>query len=539
MSKFKVLITDHIDEDGVEILKASGDIEVETKAGIKNSELKPIIGNYDAIITRSGTTVTKDLLENPGKLKIIGRAGVGLDNVDIEAASKKGIIVMNAPTGNTLAATELTMAMMLSAARKVPAANESLKKGEWNRKKFMGLQLYNKTLGIVGLGRIGSNVAQRAKSFGMKIISYDPYIKKSKADVLGVELYDSLEKLLKEVDVITFHTPLTKETHNMVTAKEIELMKDGVIIINCARGGIVNEKDLYEAAKSGKVRSVGIDVFEKEPPENNPLLTLENVFVTPHIGANTAEGQKGVAVIIAEQIVNALHGKSYMNAVNIPFIKSQLPMELQRYFTLIEKMSNLAGQILNGRPEQLEVIMVGKLFEEDICERTFDTPFSYQPFTIAAIKGFLEVSLKETISYINAPYLAKDRNVYVNESKTAQYDKYTELMILKIKSDKSDLFIAGTIFNDNVPRIVRIDNFRTDIIPEGNFLYFRNDDMPGVIGKVGTILGKNKINIAGFDLSRQEKGAMAFVSVDSVIDSSILKEILEIKGMNEAKVVQL
>jgi D-3-phosphoglycerate dehydrogenase len=539
MTKFRVLITDHIDEEGVEILKSGGDIEVDIKAGIKNSELKPIIGNYDAIITRSGTTVTKDLLENPGKLKIIGRAGVGLDNVDIEAASKKGIIVMNAPTGNTLAATELTMAMMLATARKVPAANESLKKGEWNRKKFMGLQLYDKTLGIVGLGRIGSNVAQRAKSFGMKIISYDPYIKKSKADVLGVELYDSLEKLLKEVDIITFHTPLTKETYNMVTAKEISLMKDGVIIINCARGGIVNEKDLYDAAKSGKVRGVGIDVFEKEPPENNPLLTLENVFVTPHIGANTAEGQKGVAVIIAEQIVNALHGKSYMNAVNIPFIKSQLPMELQRYFTLIEKMSNLAGQILNGRPEQLEVIMVGKLFEEDICERTFDTPFSYQPFTIAAIKGFLEVSLKETISYINAPYLAKDRNVYVNESKTAQYDKYTELMILKIKSNISELFIAGTIFNDNVARIVRIDDFRTDIIPEGNFLYFRNEDQPGVIGKVGTILGENNINIAGFDLSRQKNGAIAFVSVDSDIDDSVLNQILKIKGMKEAKVVYL
>jgi D-3-phosphoglycerate dehydrogenase len=359
MSRFDVLITDHIAEEGMQILKDSGDINIDVRAGIKNEDLKPIIGNYDAIITRSGTTVTEDLLENHGKLKVIGRAGVGLDNVDIEAASKKGIIVMNAPTGNTLAATELTMGMMLATARKIPAANNSLKNGEWNRKAFLGLQLYNKTLGVVGLGRIGGNVAIRSKAFGMRVIAFDPYIKKSRAESLGVELMDNLEELLEQVDVITFHTPLTKETHNMITKEHINKMKDGVIIINCARGGIVNEQDLYEAAKSGKVANVGIDVFEKEPATDNKLLELDNVFVTPHIGANTKEGQKGVAVIIAEQIVNALHGKSYQNAVNIPFIKSQLSQEFQRYFELIEQMSKLAGQIVKGRPEKIEVSMVG------------------------------------------------------------------------------------------------------------------------------------------------------------------------------------
>jgi len=234
MSKFRILITDHIAEEGLAILKADPNVEVDIKAGIKNKDLKPIIGEYDAVITRSGTTVTADLIENPGKLKIIGRAGVGLDNVDIEAASRKGIIVMNAPTGNTLAATELTLGMILAAARKIPLANQSLKSGEWDRKKFMGIQLYGKVLGIVGLGRIGSNVAVRAKSFGMKIVAYDPYIKKSKADSLGVKLYDNLEQLLKVSDVITFHTPLTNETHNMITCSEINMMKDGVIVVNCA-----------------------------------------------------------------------------------------------------------------------------------------------------------------------------------------------------------------------------------------------------------------------------------------------------------------
>lgn len=540
MTKYKILITDNIAQEGIDILEADKSVEYEIKAGIKNPDLKPVIGNYDAIITRSGTTVTEDLIEHPGKLKIIGRAGVGLDNVDIEAASKKGIIVMNAPTGNTLAATELTMGMMLSAARKIPWANNSLKIGEWDRKKFMGIQLYNKTLGVVGLGRIGSNVAIRAKSFGMKIVSYDPYIKASKADSLGVKLYDTLEELLKNVDIVTFHTPLTKETHNMITKREIALMKKGSIIVNCARGGIVNENDLYEAVRSGHLFSAAIDVFEDEPPTDNKLLTLDNVFVTPHIGANTHEGQKGVAVIIAEQVLSALHGKSYMNAVNIPFMKSQLPEELQYYFDILEKMSKLTAQIIKGRVEELSVTLVGKNFEDDVCERTFDTPFSYQPYTIAAIKGFLEVSLRETISYINAPYFAKDRNILVKESKTESLRKYNDLVVFSVKTDKDEITLGGTVFADKVGRIVFIDDFRIDVIPDGNLLYFRNQDRPGVIGKVGTILGENHINIAGFELSRQSDGeAMAFVNIDSTIPKNVIDKIISIDGMIEAKLVEV
>jgi len=540
MSKFKILITDHIAEEGLAILKADPNVEVTVKPGIKNNELKPIIGEYDAVITRSGTTVTADLIENPGRLKIIGRAGVGLDNVDIEAASRKGIIVMNAPTGNTLAATELTMALMLAAARKVPLANQSLKAGEWDRKRFMGIQLYNKVLGIVGLGRIGSNVAIRAKSFGMKVIAYDPYIKKSKAESLGVKLYDDLDQLIREVDLITFHTPLTKETHNMIRKEHIDKMKDGVIIINCARGGIVNENDLYEAVKSGKVFAAGVDVFEEEPPVNNKLLTLDNIFVTPHIGANTHEGQKGVAVIIAENVLNALYGKSYINAVNIPFMKSQLSEELQRYFELTEQMAKLAAQIIKGRVETFNVTLVGKRFEEDVCERTFDTPFSYQPFTIAGIKGLLEVRLKETVSYISASYLAKDRNIEVLEQKLDVYDKFNDLVVLKIKTDVEEKVFGGTVFNDNIGRVIFIDNFYFDVVPKGIFLYFNNYDRPGVIGKVGTILGNHNINIAGFELSRQKQGqAIAFVSVDNPIGNEVLKEILKIDGMIDAKVLEL
>ena len=540
MKKYRILITDNIAQEGLNILLNDKAIEVDIKAGIQNDELKKIIGRYDAIITRSGTPITAGLIQNPGKLKIIGRAGVGVDNINIEAASKKGIIVLNAPTGNTLAATELTMGIMLAAARKIPLANDSLKKGKWDRKKFMGVELYNKTLGVIGLGRIGSNVAIRAKSFGMRLIAYDPYIKKSKADSLGVILYDKLEDLLREVDVITFHTPLTSKTRNMITAKEITLMKDNVIFVNCARGGIVNEDDLYKALKSGKVFAAGVDVFEEEPPEQNKLLELENAFATPHIGANTMEGQEAVAVIIAEQVLNALHNRPYLNAVNIPFLKSQLPEHLRLYFDLTEKMGKLAAQIAQGRPEKITIVMVGKNFEEDLCERKFDVPFSYQPFTIGGIKGFLEVSLKETVTHINAPYIAKDRNIIVEESKTDQFDTFNDLILFILKTDKEETRIAGTVFPDKLGRIVLLDRFHLDVVPEGNFLQFRIFDRPGIIGKVATILGNHNINIAGFHLSRQQTGEeVAFVSVDDTIGAKVLKEILRIDGMIEAKEIQL
>lgn len=540
MTRYKVLVTDNVAKEGVAILEKAGDIDLDIRPGIKGEELKTIIGEYDAIISRSGTPIPANLLENPGKLRIIGRAGVGVDNINIEAASKKGIVVINAPTGNTLAATELTMGIMLAAARKIPLANDSLKSGKWDRKRFMGVELYNKTLGIVGLGRIGSNVAIRAKSFGMKVVAYDPFIKKSKADPLGVILIDRLEDLLKEVDVITFHTPLTAATKNMITSREIALMKDGVIFVNCARGGIVNEDDLYKGLKSGKVYAAGVDVFEKEPPQSARLLELENVFATPHIGANTNEGQKAVAVIIAEQVINALRGKQYLNAVNIPFMKSQLPENMQLYFNLVEKMGRLAAQLIQGRPEKIRVVMVGKNFEEDLCERKFDVPFSYQPFTIAGIKGFLDQSLRETVTYINAPYIAKDSHISVEETKTDQHDKFNDLVQFVVKTDKGETSVAGTVFPDKLGRIVLIDGFHLDIIPEGTFLHFRIYDRPGVIGRVATILGSHNINIAGIGLSRGAGGdEIAFVAVDNPIGRAVIDEIRDINGMIEAAVIEL
>jgi D-3-phosphoglycerate dehydrogenase len=540
MKQFKVLVTDNIAKEGVAILEKVEAIDLHVRPGIKGEELKKVIGDYDAIITRSGTPITGSLLEKPGRLRIIGRAGVGVDNINIEAASKKGIVVINAPTGNTLAATELTLGIMLAAARKIPLANNSLKAGKWDRKRFMGVELYNKTLGVVGLGRIGSAVAIRAKGFGMKVIAYDPFIKKAKADSLGVILYDRLEDLLRDVDVITFHTPLTPSTRNMIAAKEIALMKTGVIFVNCARGGIVDEEDLFNGLTSGKIYAAGVDVFDKEPPTSTKLLALENVFATPHIGANTNEGQKAVSIIIAEQVANALEGKPYLNAVNIPFMKSQLPESMQLYFNLVEKMGKLGGQLIKGRPERIRVIMVGKTFEEDLCERKFDVPFSYQPFTIAAIKGFLDMGVSETVTYINAPYLAQDSRIVVEETKTDQYDKFNDVILFIITTDREEVSIAGTVFSDKLGRIVLIDRFHLDVIPEGAFLHFRIYDRPGVIGKVATILGGNEINIAGFSLSRHTGGnEIAFVAVDNPIPKDVLEQIRGIDGMIEAKVIEL
>ncbi|MCD6268911.1 MAG: phosphoglycerate dehydrogenase [Deltaproteobacteria bacterium] len=540
MAHFKVLVSDNIASEGIDILESDSSITVDIRVGIDEVELKKIIGDYDAIITRSGTSITAELLENPGRLKIIGRAGVGLDNVDIEAASIKGIIVMNAPTGNTIAATELTLGMMLSACRKIPAANISLKNREWNRKKYMGIQLYGKTLGIVGLGRIGGNVAVRAKSFGMQVIAFDPYVKKIKAEAHGIKLCESLDELLTASDIITFHTPLTDETTNMVAAKEIAKMKEGVVLVNCARGGIVNEEDLYEAVKSGKIFAAGVDVFSREPLGDHPFLELENIFVTPHLGANTAEGQKGVAVIIAEQVVNALNDRSYENAVNIPYMRAQLPGEMRHYFDLAEAMGHLAAQVINGRAEQIEMIMVGSKFIEDFGERVFDSPFNFQPFTSAALKGFMERSVPETVSFINAPYLARERKLTVYESKNSSFANMNDLFVVKVKTDVEEMMVAGTVFGDDQGRILMLDQFRLEMVSAGTYLYFKNVDKPGIVGGVGTVLGNYGINIAGFNLSRIKGGkAVSFVSVDDKITQEVLDALLKVDGLLEAKVVSL
>ncbi|MDR2868908.1 MAG: phosphoglycerate dehydrogenase [Deferribacteraceae bacterium] len=544
MAKFNVIVTDHLAEEGYDILRADPEVELDLRPGIKNDELKKILGNYDAVITRSGTDVDEDLLSDTGKLKIVGRAGVGLDNVDIETASRKGLIVMNAPTGNTIAAVELSMGMILAAARKIPAADTSLRAGEWDRKRFMGVQLHNKVLGIVGLGRIGGNVAARCKAFGMKVHVYDPYIKRERAEGLGVKLCQSLEELLSIADVLTLHTPLTNETKKMIGREQIALMKDGAILVNCARGGLMDEQAVVDAVNSGKLFSAATDVFEEEPPTGSPLTKTENLFVTPHIGANTEEGQKGVAVIICEQVLNALHGRPYQYAVNKPFEKEQLSSDMQKFFDVSESLGRMAAQLTIGKVQEVRVIMAGKRFEEDLGEKSFDTPFNFQPFTIALAKGFMETYLHNPVSYINAPYLAQDRGMMLNETKTDEYSRsrLRDHIIVIVKTDLGEVRYAATVFADGVGRIVRIADFHLDLIAKGIYLYFKNHDTPGIVGKVGTLLGEHGVNIVNFALTRlHSRGseAVSFVLVDEPIPQIVIDKLYQFEGIIEAKAIKL
>jgi D-3-phosphoglycerate dehydrogenase len=538
----KVLITDTIDQEGIDILAAEAGIEVVEDYSLKGTDLAGAIGPYHALITRSGTDVTAEVIDKAENLRVIGRAGVGVDNVDIESASRRGIIVMNAPTGNTLAATEHTLAMMLAAVRKLPFAHNSLDGGEWNRKKFIGIQLYKRTLGIVGLGRIGSEVAKRAASFGMKIVAYDPYIKREKAESVGVELVDKIEDLLSSADIITFHVPLTDETTSMIGTAEIGHMKERVVLINCARGGVIEESVLADALKTGKVYMAAVDVFVQEPlPADSPLHGIPNLIVTPHLGANTEEAQKNVSVIIAQQVINVLRGRSYENAVNLPYVRGKLAPELQAYFDLAEKMGRLLSQFTTGRIEEIQVTLVGPLFAEDVSEKVFDSPFRYQPYTFAALKGLMELRQQEGATYISAPYYARERRISIVESKADKVKNYSDLISVRIITDQGANTVEGTVFADLKGRVITIDQFRVDLVAEGTFLFFSNQDRPGVIGKVGTILGDNRINVAGFYLGREtyQGSALGFVSLDSRMPEVVLEEIRGLPEILEAREVIL
>jgi len=538
----KILITDSINQEGVDILNAEEGIEVVVDRSLKGEKLAEHIGSYHALITRSGTDVTAGILEKAQNLIVIGRAGVGVDNVDIEAASRKGVIVLNAPTGNTLAATEHTLAMMLGAVRRLPFAHSSLEHGEWDRKKFMGIQLYKKTLGIVGLGRIGSEVARRALSFDMNLIAYDPYIKREKAEKAGVELVENLEELFEKSDIITFHVPLTDETTSMIGEREFGMMKDKVVLINCARGGIVDEHTLARSLESGKVSIAAVDVFSKEPlPKDSPLHGVPNLIITPHLGANTEEAQKNVSVIIAQQVINVLKGRSYENAVNLPYVRGRLSPELQAYFDLSERMGRFLSQFITGRTEEVHVTLVGSLFAEDVSEKVFDSPFRYQPYTFAVLKGLMETYQQEAATFISAPYFAKERGISITEAKADRVKNYSDLISVRIITDKGESIVEGTVFADLRGRVTAVDQFRVDLIAEGTFLFFTNRDKPGVIGKVGTILGENRINVAGFYLGREsyQGSAVGFVALDSRIPEGVLQEIVNLEEIIEAREIVL
>lgn len=526
---FKVLISDSLAGEAVEILEREKDLKVDVNTKLAPEELKKVIRDYDALVVRSGTKVTKDVINAADKLKIIGRAGVGLDNVDVEAASKKGVIVVNTPGGNTISTAEHTFSLILALSRNIPQADLSMKKGEWERKTFMGVELYGKTLGIIGLGRIGSEVAKRALSFEMRIVAYDPYLSVEKAKELGIESVD-LKRLLKESDYITVHTPLTDETTHLISEKELGIVKKGVRIINCARGGIIDEEALAKALAEGVVAGAALDVFENEPPKNSELLKLDKVVLTPHLGASTEEAQVNVAIDIANTIRDMLLNGCIRNAVNVPCVDSEILKIIEPYLKLAENIGSMQAQLAEGHIKRVKIRYVGDILKYNLA-----------PFTVSIMKGMLTPILQETVNFVNALVIAKDRGINIIEMKTAEVQDFASLISVEIETDKLKNSLTGTLFTKVDPRIVKINDFYVDCVPEGYMLVISNKDVPGIIGQIGTILGKNNINIAGMSFGRDEKGgrAVSILNVDSDVPKKVLDEMRKAKNIQEVKLVKL
>ena len=524
----KVLISDNLSTRGVDILKKAG-LEVEFRSKTSVEEIEMMIGDYDALIIRSATKVTAGLLEKASKLKVIGRAGSGLDNVDIPAATKKGVVVMNTPGGNTVTTAEHTIGMIFASARMIPQAYSSMKAGKWEKKKFEGVELFDKTLGIIGLGAIGGVVANRCTALGMKVLAFDPFISTEKAKQLGIELAD-LETIYKRSDFITVHTPKTKETAGLINKDTIAKMKDGVRIINCARGGIVNEADLYEALKSGKVAGAAFDVFEKEPPENHPLMTLDNFIATPHLGASTLEAQENVATAVAEQIVDYLIAGTVRNAVNVPSVPADQLPSLSPYINLAERMGLFTAQVIEGGLTQVTVEYSGDV-----------SNLKLEPVTLAAIKGLLTPMVQENVNYVNAPLIAKDRGIEVKVSKSSDTREYTSLITIKVKAGSKEVSVSGTLNSKKEPRIIQVDDFPMETVPEGDMLVLMNNDKPGVIGGIGMLMGQNGVNIARMQFGREKQGglAMSIVSVDSPISDELMDKVRKLPNVLSAKQVRI
>ncbi|MFH1406988.1 MAG: phosphoglycerate dehydrogenase [Candidatus Omnitrophota bacterium] len=526
---YKILVSDALAQEGLDILKSQKNFQVDVKTKLPPDEIKKIIKDYDALVVRSATQVSADIIAAGTNLKIIGRAGVGVDNVDVEAASRQGIIVMNAPSGNTVSTAEHTISMILALSRNIPQASASLKNKKWEKSKFTGVELYGKTLGVVGVGRIGGEVAKRMRTFGMRVLAYDPYLLTERAKELGAELVE-LETLFKEADYITVHVPLSEQTQYMIGKEQFAMMKDGVRIINCARGGIVDEKALLEALKSKKVAGAALDVFEKEPAVDSPLLDLENVVATPHLGAATEEAQISVAIDIAKQVADALSGKGVRNAVNVPCVDPKTQEALKPYILLGEKLGMLVAQLVEGAIAEVNIRYHGDIISHDLS-----------PVTIGIVKGMLTPVLQSSVNYVNATFLAKERGIKITELKSSQLEDFANLISVAVKAKDKTLEVWGTLFTNSELRLVKIENFHVETTPSGHMLVMHNLDKPGIIGQVGSILGANNINIAAMTFGREKAGgdAITVLNIDSPASAKVLEELKKAKNIKDAKQIKL
>jgi D-3-phosphoglycerate dehydrogenase len=521
----KVLISDNLAPIGEQILKDSG-LEVDNKAGLTPEELKKIIPEYDGLIIRSATQVTSDVIESAPNLKVVGRAGIGLDNVDVVGASKHGIVVMNAPDGNATTAAEHAIAMMVSLSRNIPQATSSMKEGKWEKKKFMGRELTGKTLGIIGIGRIGSIVADRAMGLKMNVIAYDPHMPEELVKKLGVELM-SIDDVCKKADYISVHVPMTKDTKHLISTARFKAMKKDAMFIDCARGGVVDEEALYKALTSGEIAGAALDVFAVEPTtnENCPLLGLDNFICTPHLGASTSEAQENVAVAIAKQVGEYLNTGIVSNAVNVPSVSSDVLSKVGPFLNLAEMLGSLHMQIAKGGVEEVNLEYIGDF--EDLTT---------EPVTVAFLKGLFTPILQDAVNFVNAPLIAKERGIRVVESKTGHSDDFTRLLSIRVKTSEGKNVLAGTVFGKNEPRLVRMNTFRLEALPSGPMLFVYNKDVPGVIGALGTTLGEHGVNISRMTVGREkEKGRnIILLNTDSAVSKELLRIVLQLKHIEDA-----
>jgi D-3-phosphoglycerate dehydrogenase len=525
---YRVLITDPLSDQGIERLLEAEDVEVVKKTGLSPEELLVEIEHADALLVRSQTKVTAEVIQAGKKLKAIGRAGVGVDNIDVAAATSRGVVVVNAPDGNTISTAEHTFAMLIALARNIPQAYRSTISGEWKRKQFVGVELRKKTLGIVGLGRIGTEVAKRAHAFGMKVVAFDPYLTAERAKKIGVT-QATLDELYAQADFITVHTPLTKETRHLINREAFEKMKTGVRIVNCARGGIIDEHALLEAIQTGKVAGAALDVFEQEPPGNHPLFDLPQVIVTPHLGASTVEAQENVAIDVSEEILHILRGEPFKNAVNLPSIPVELQEKLAPYQTLAESLGRFIAQAAPGALHTVTVTYSGELTELDTA-----------PLTRMIIKGALSYHLSD-VNYVNASFLAQQRGVNITEQKTSQTRGFTNLITVEITTDQEQRKVSGTLLNGFGPRIVKVDEYPIDVVPEGHLLLIQHQDQPGVIGRVGTLLGTRNVNIASMQVGRKQIGGQAIMmlTVDKPVSPDILAQLAQLDDIRSVREIDL
>jgi D-3-phosphoglycerate dehydrogenase len=532
MSQDKILVADEVSDSGLQPLRDAGFL-VEKRTGMNVTELSDALSDCAALVVRSETKVTADLMDSTTTLRVIGRAGVGVDNIDVPAATERGIVVMNAPDGNTITTAEHTIALLIALARRVPQANSSLKSGRWDRKSFIGVELQGKTLGVVGLGRIGRTVAARARAFGMKIVAFDPFIAPEQARDLEIELAP-LDELFANADFITIHTPLTTETRGVIGRDAFARMKKGVRIINCARGGLVDENALYDAIKSGTVAGAALDVFAQEPPPpDHPLLSLDEVIATPHLGASTAEAQEGVAFTVAEQVRDYLLTGALRGAVNVPSLGTKELALLRPYIELAEKLGRFQAQLVDSPVREVRLEFAGDIVELNAA-----------PVTRSFLAGLLR-DVSARVNAVNAFLIAEERGISVTTSYFRAAADFTPSIRARVLGDNAEQSLAGTIFGfgeqEREGRITEIDGFHIEATPNGHMLVMRNRDVPGVIGHVGTILGNHNVNISRFHLGRRERGgeAMSVIEIDTALDPETLNSLRSLTQVISARQIEL